>query len=421
MVLKSKVEKYDEAAISGMDKSQLLQLVKETVESEEEVAEILALATAKENEAEAKNGYDQKEAKSRNDNDLRNHVQKQANQLGSMTPEQLRSQAQMMKTMDSATIRRMNPAMKNFTDAQIQMAANEMEMMAANPQMFKNMVNQMNNMGEAELEQVRRMKNGGAPGPGNAAPRAAGDISKQQIESGMQNMANLPPEKLRQQVDMMKSMDPATLRRMNPAMANWGDAQIQMAISQMDMMASNPDMMKTVSEQMKNMSPDDIRKMQAEAMSGPGSAGNVAAPGMPQDPMQMLQNADPAQIKQMMKMVKDNPKLMKDMLRSANPAMADKISDEQISKTVEMFAGMDEKKIEKLMKFGGYAQKASQYVKGKGMYIIISMAIFCYAVIAYVIKSRVKDPASTMDASSFVQPEPVPVIPDEDEFASVEL
>merc|ERR1740124_656166 len=205
----------------------------------------------------------------------------------------------------------------------------------------------------------------------------------------------------------MKSMDPATLRRMNPAMANWSDTQIQMAITQMDMMASNPDMMKTVTEQMKNMKPEEIQKMQAEAMAGPGNLDNGAAGGMPQDPMQMLQNADPA--------------LMKNMIRSANPSMGDKISDDQISKTMEMFASMDEKKIEKLMKIGRYAQKAREYVKGKGIFIIISLAIFCYGVIAYVIKSRGKESPPILDDSSFAPPESTIPVMDEDEFAGVEF
>ena len=422
MVLEAKKKSSDDMAGSVMDKLQLLQLVRDAVKSDEEVAEILALAIAKEKEVNTKNDYD-----------LKNKIQNQASQVESMSPEQLRSQAQMMRTMDSATIRRMNPAMANFTDAQIQMAANQMEMMSSNPEMFKGMVNQMKNMNGTELDEIRRMQNGTVPGntlnpqsnsPAlgvGAPPGATGNISKQQMESGFQNMANLTPDQLRQQASMMKSMDPATLRRMNPAMANWSDTQIQMAITQMDMMASNPDMMKTVTEQMKNMKPEELQKMQAEAMAGPGNLDNGAAGGMPQDPMQMLQNADPAQIKQMINMVKDNPALMKNMIRSANPSMGDKISDDQISKTMEMFASMDEKKIEKLMKIGRYAQKAREYVKGKGIFIIISLAIFCYGVIAYVIKSRGKESPPILDDSSFAPPESTIPVMDEDEFAGVEF
>jgi len=421
-VLTAKNKDSDEVSGSGMDKSQLLTIVRDAVESEEEVAEILALATAKEQKVNTKKDYD-----------LKNKMQQEANQVANMSPDQMRSQAQMMKSMDNATIRRMNPAMANFTDAQIKMAAEQMEMMASNPDMFKGMVNQMKNMSGSDLEQVRRMQNGSTPGaagfgntmappaslnPGlgggaGTPPPGAGDITKQQMETGLQNMANLTPEQLRQQATMMKTMDPATLRRMNPAMANWSDSQIQMAITQMDMMASNPDMMKTMTEQVKNMNPEDIKKMQAGTMTP--DAANGAAGGMPQDPMQMLQNADPAQIKQMINMVKDNPSMMKNMLRSANPAMGDKISDDQISKTMEMFASMDDKKIERLMKFGSYAAKAREYVKGKGIFIIISLAVFFYGVIGYVIKSRGKEP-TTLDTSSFNQPEPVIPVMDEDEF-----
>lgn len=418
VILTAKNKDADDMAAGGIDKSQLLNIVRDTVESEEEVAEILALATITEQKVNAKKDYD-----------LKNKMQQESGQIASMSPDAIRSQAQMMRSMDSATIRRMNPAMANFTDAQIKMAADQMEMMSNNPDMLKGMVNQMKNMSGSDLEQVRRMQNGGTPsadfvnnmtpptlnpalgGGGAAAP--VGDITKQQMETGLHNMANLTPEQLQQQAAMMKTMDPATLRRMNPAMANWSDSQIQMAISQMDMMASNPDMMKTMTEQVKNMNPEDIKKMQAGTMAP--DAANGAAGGMPQDPMQMLQNADPAQIKQMINMVKDNPAMMKDMLRSANPSMGDKISDDQISKTMEMFANLDDKKIQRLMKLGSYVQKAREVVRGKGVFIIISLAVFCYGVIGYVIKSRGNESA-TLDTSSFAQPEPVIPVMDEDEF-----
>lgn len=422
-VLAAKNKQSDElTGRGGIDKSQLLSLVRDTVESEEEVAEILALATVKEQKISTKKDYD-----------LKNKIQQEASQVANMSPEQIRSQAQMMRSMDSATIRRMNPAMANFTDAQIKMAADQMEAMANNPDMFKGMVDQMKNMSGSDLDQVRRMQNGGgapatagfgntmAPPSHNSSPQGAVDITKQQMETGLQNMANLTPEQLRQQATMMKSMDPATLRRMNPAMANWNDSQIQMAITQMDQMASNPDMMKTMTEQVKNMNPEDIKKMQAGTIPGDSANGAVGGmPGMPQNPMEMLQNADPAQIKQMINMVKDNPEMMKSMLRSANPSMGDKISDDQISKTMEMFANMDDKKIERLMKFGSYAQKAREYVKGKGIFIIISLAVFCYGIIVYVIKSRGNE-SPTVDISSFDQPVPVIPVMDEDEFAQVDL
>ena len=62
---------------------------------------------------------------------------------------------------------------------------------------------------------------------------------------------------------MMRTMDPATVRRMNPQLANMSDAQLRMAADQMEMMANNPSMMKTAVEQMKNMDPAHLQKMQA--------------------------------------------------------------------------------------------------------------------------------------------------------------
>jgi len=386
--------------LSGYDKSQLREMVHIKTDSEEEIAELLYVHQEKENNTPKPSHGGHGGAQSGgngNGNDS-------ASMLANMSPEQLHQQARMMRTMPPSQIRRMNPQMAGFTDAQIQMAANQMEMMANNPDMMKQMADQMKNMTPAEKEEMRRVQAGGAP-------PASMQREVQQGGAGgggaQQNMANMSPAQLKQQAEMMKSMDPDTLRSMNPAMANWSDAQIKMAINQMETMANNPDMMKQVSEQMKGMKPEEIEKMREMVEGGfGGETAAAGADGMPANPMDMLNNADPSQIKNMLNMVKGNPQLMKDMLRSSNPAMADKISDAQIQKTIDAFAGMDEKKIGWLIKFIGWAAAFKNSSKAKiVVFMILSMFVFVMGMLVYLVKSQ-KGIDATANLSNEVPPVP---------------
>ena len=58
-------------------------------------------------------------------------------QMKNMDPDTLRSQAAAMRNMDPNVIRRSNPQMANFSDEQIKQAADQMEMMAGNPDMMR--------------------------------------------------------------------------------------------------------------------------------------------------------------------------------------------------------------------------------------------------------------------------------------------
>lgn len=387
---------------TGLDKSQLREMVKIKIESEDEIARELYTQLEKEQQEKAASAGTRRDS-----------AQNPASMLGNMTPDQLRQQARMMRSMPPSQIRRMNPQMAGFTDAQIQMAANQMEMMANNPTMLKQMTDQMKNMSPEELEQVRRMQAGG--GGASAGRRGAAGGSTQ-------NMADMSPEQLRQQAEMMKAMDKNTLRSMNPAMANWSDAQIEMAIQQMETMAENPDMMKQISEQMKTMKPEEIEKMKemaasggfGEGMGGAGGAGPEGADGMPTNPMDMLNKADPAQIKNMLKMMKSNPKLMKDMLRSSNPSMADNMSDEQIQKTIDAFASMDENKIGLVLKVIGWVQEFRKSSKAKvAAFLLFSMFLFVMGMLVYLVRSQKQMDDSASEAVGSDEIPPVPVMDSE--------
>eukprot|EP00551_Chaetoceros_affinis_P009909 CAMPEP_0203664362 /NCGR_PEP_ID=MMETSP0090-20130426/1795_1 /ASSEMBLY_ACC=CAM_ASM_001088 /TAXON_ID=426623 /ORGANISM="Chaetoceros affinis, Strain CCMP159" /LENGTH=518 /DNA_ID=CAMNT_0050527579 /DNA_START=101 /DNA_END=1657 /DNA_ORIENTATION=+ len=398
-------------SLAGFDKSELKDLVRGYVTCPDEIASILAKAQSSSSSSTngaAANANSNANANG-NYNQMKQQMQNQAAQLSQLSPEQLRQQAQMMRTMDPNVLRNMNPQMRNFSDAQIQMAATQMESMANNPQMMQGMINQMNSLDDSQLENIGRMQSqygagagaGGTAGAASAAQNgtaatAAGTTpssspSPPSMASGMQNMANMTPEQLRQQAEMMKSMPKDTLRSMNPLMANWPDSQIDMAIAQMETMANNPEISKRMMDQMKNMKPEDVQKLQQMAqngnMSGPSSASpSSSTPQMPQDPMAMLQNTDPAQIKQMLQMVKDNPALFKDMIRASNPGMADQLTDEQISKTMESFANLDEKKIGWIVKALGFVQGVRNASKKKGVGVLILMLVL--SVVGFVFYTR---------------------------------
>lgn len=71
-------------------------------------------------------------------------------QQGNASPAQMKQQAAMMKK-DPAMFRRMVPEMKNFTDAEIREYAEQMEKMADNPEMYKQM-QQMQKMDDKSRE-----------------------------------------------------------------------------------------------------------------------------------------------------------------------------------------------------------------------------------------------------------------------------
>jgi len=380
-IILNRCKDFNESLI-GLDKNESRELVNDYVKDADEIASVLAKANVKTDTATAAAAATTTAKTTATGSGLKQQMQQQADQLNQLSPEQLRQQAHMMRSMDPNVVRRMNPAMANFTDAQIQMAAMQMEQMANNPQMMQDMVNQMKNMSNEQLEQMK----GSMPGVGGVgsvpSPSASSAVASngtdnplttENINNGIQNMASIPPEQLRQQANMMKSMSKDTIKSMNPMMASWPDQQIDMAIQQMEMMSNNPELSKQMMDQMKRMKPEDIERIQK--MSGGGTGTNATGtgstmPDMSMDPMQMMQNMDPAQIKQMIQMVSDNPAMFKEMIRSTNPAMADQMTDEQISKTMDTFANLDERKIGWLLKLMNLVQKVRGAVKGKCVFIL---------------------------------------------------
>ena len=139
MVLKYKSK--EPADTVGMEKAELEAKVSEAIDSTEELPVVLAKAKS--------------QAKPKPSGVSAAAQAQAAQQLGNMSPEQLRQQARMMRSMDPATVRRMNPQLANMTDAQLKMAADRMEMMANNPAMMKMAAKQMAEMDPAKLQQMQ--------------------------------------------------------------------------------------------------------------------------------------------------------------------------------------------------------------------------------------------------------------------------
>ena len=347
---------------TGMDKSELRTKVSQMEKSTDPMD--LAIRLSKRARPQSDSGNDSKNKKKTSkrsasaaasggntNNNMQQHHQA-AEQLSNMSPEQLMQQAQMMRSMDFATLRRMNPQMANMSDAQINMAIQQLEMMAMNPSMVQQAADQMKNMSNEEFERQKQQVMGGSGGSSGASGAASPGMGS--MGGNAVNPENMTPEQLKEQARMMRSMDPDTIRRMNPALANMTDDQIRMAATQMEQMAENPEMMRFAKEQMKNMSQEDIRKMQQTGTMPAGVGAGAGAGAGPPNPQQMLRDSSPEQLKQMVKMMKQNPEMMRQMLPGGGMGM----NQDQINKTLEALGNMDEAQLEQTLRA---AQMFQQY------------------------------------------------------------
>jgi hypothetical protein len=346
-----------------------------------------------------------------------------ADNLGNMNPDQLRQQARMMRTMDPNYIRQTNPQLAHMSDEQIRDAANQMEMMANNPQMMKQAADQIRNMDPAELQRMQAQMTGGNNGttnsgsipantntPLNVAPN--GTPTPNQAEQAANMMSNMSPDQLRQQAQMLKTMDPNTIRATNPQLAHMTDEQIKQAAGQFEMMASNPAMMKMAMEQLKSGVPPS-------GQPGSSPANMAAQMGAGGDAGQMLANMDKNQMKQMLNSLKERPEMMKQFAGMTG------MNEEQLRKGVESFASMDDKKMDSALKMMQTAQKAkdkwnivNSKVGGHLLKILIAMGVLVigyivtYFVIRRSISSDVGD-GSVEDLKTILQPETTTHIEDD--------
>jgi hypothetical protein len=257
----------------------------------------------------------------------------QADHISQMTPDQLRAQARLMRSLPPHQLRRSHPQLRHMSDAEIEQAATQMEQMADNPEMVRMAAEQVKNMSPEELERAKQQKRG----------HQRGSRSRNAATTSPANaLENMSLEQLTQQVKVMKTMTKDQIRQMNPQMTTMTDQQIEEMIGQMEQLVNDPVLFETTKNQMKGMTPEDIAKLQAG-----GDGGGKLPQGT--DLASMLENMDGKQVKQMMKMLKENPSMVKQMGPQGEQAM----------KMLQMFDGMDEAQLDSTLKMMRGVQKAT--------------------------------------------------------------
>jgi uncharacterized protein YneF (UPF0154 family) len=353
-------------AVAGLDKGQLREMVSARVDSDHRIAAILSLSYPKDAEESVKKN----ESVDLNEQITAGQMHAQAQQLANTSPDQLRQQAQMMRSMDPSTIRRMNSHMAHFTDSQIRMAADQLEMLANNPSMVQGVLEQMKNMTPQELEQARQMHVGNS----STSPTASGQLNRHQMQQGAMNMANMTPDEIREQAQRLKSMDPDLLRRMNPAMKNLTDAQIRQVVSQMENMADNPQLVQSMAQQMQHMTPDDWDRVQDDFSSNITNTSNSSTI-KPKVDHYVGSCFSSNQMKQTIEMMKSNPSMVRDMIKMQHPQLVEKLSDEQLDQMLSSFAKMDEKSVDRVIRGLGMMQKSYQFLKRNKTCVVLIVMI----------------------------------------------
>ncbi|CAJ1961027.1 unnamed protein product [Cylindrotheca closterium] len=364
-----------DSGLTGIDKSELQSKVTDLGFSEEKIAEVLAVANAPSPRSAARAAatpaVDPTQA---------------ANQLANMSPDQLRQQAMAMKSMDPNTLRRANPQFANLSDFQIRQAADQMLMMANNPEMLKQASSQIKNMSPEEVQRMQNQvaNNGVPPAEGqkkvkkSSAKANNGQPMHAQYQEASNKMANMTPEELKQQASMMRSMDPDTIRKLNPQLAHMNDNQIREAASQFEMMASNPEMFKMAMDQMKNLSPEEMENLQKGMPAGGGTGTDASGNGGANAEMsaEMLKNMDKKQLKSMLNMVKDNPDMLKQFSGMSG------MSEDKLKGFIDQFSQMDDDKLDSavsMMQKAAAAKdlwsKADKKTGGNLLKIVIASAL----------------------------------------------
>jgi hypothetical protein len=98
-------------------------------------------------------------------------------QMSSMSPEQLRQQATMLRSMPVSTLRATNPAMSSMSDAQIEQSISQLEMMANNPDMLRMATESMKGLTPEQLATMQeQMSNilGGSEGSSGGGELGSG-------------------------------------------------------------------------------------------------------------------------------------------------------------------------------------------------------------------------------------------------------
>jgi hypothetical protein len=150
-------------------------------------------------------------------------------QMSSMSPEQLRQQAIMLRSMPVSTLRATNPAMSLMSDAQIEQSISQLEMMANNPDMLRMATESMKGLTPEQLATMQeQMLN--ILGPSSDGSGGGGDLGS--------GLLFTDPTKLNSAVKAMKQ-NPNILKQMLGSASAGGGSTGSSMISESQMAQMN--------------------------------------------------------------------------------------------------------------------------------------------------------------------------------------
>jgi len=134
------------------------------------------------------------------------NTQKAYEQMSRMNPTQLKYQATAMRR-DPSLVRRSNPQLAGKTDAEIRQMADQLEMMAKNPEMFKRMQETMKNMTPEQMKAAQDMMNNMTPEQRKTAQEQyRNSTSSSKTAEGKLDMNNVGANMSDAQIEMMLNM-----------------------------------------------------------------------------------------------------------------------------------------------------------------------------------------------------------------------
>ena len=148
-ILRSKNVDYSNV----VEKRDLILLVEENVPTLKEAKEIMNKTTSTSSKPKPKNT---------NSTSSNVNTKKAYEQMSRMTPAQMKQQATMMRR-NPGLVRRSNPQLATKSDAEIRQMADQLDMMAKNPEMFKRMQETMKNMTPEQMKAAQEMMNNMTP------------------------------------------------------------------------------------------------------------------------------------------------------------------------------------------------------------------------------------------------------------------
>ena len=219
---------------SGIEKSELIDLVREYID-ESEIDKLLLKANPESSSSKKKESKALEAHKSKSSRFDRNgHATQQE-----PNPDQMRHNASIMRK-DPALVRKSNPALANYSNEQLHELADQLDKMAENPEMLKQATEMMKNTTEEDRKKMQESMLSGKGMPdmsGMNEDAQAEHLAKmvkdnpQMFKSMIKSSGMMPgqsDEQINKYVEQLQGMDVSTLKTLM-----WGTTQGQKYIKPM--------------------------------------------------------------------------------------------------------------------------------------------------------------------------------------------